>query len=259
VVLQNVLTIAAKFLLGILVELESVNDPSSTLAPSFSVTLPSSRNVGEFWPESQQTVALPHDLQQVVTSQLGAVYVGFSLLQACVNALSTKKGKIAGFAALEHHQPWLQDSVCALWKHFRRWTTSSEKRPIHDEITTLYLDLLETAFFPTAAAEDGLPNSLKSGQALTSSLDELLENSSASSMSETNQIRLASMFARLCSVLKTLSAQPSISRRRLDATKTVMLNDTEAAVARACQNVEQFSQLHKDLQVRVRRCSTFQS
>jgi serine/threonine-protein kinase ATR len=169
-----------------LAELEIINDPSSALVPSFSVDLPSSRTIGEFWPESQQLVAQPHDLQRVVSSQLGAIYLGFSLLHACVDALSSKNGKSTGPAILEHHQPWLQDSICDLWKHFRRWTTSSEKRPFHDEVTALYLQLLETAFSPTAASEDRFSKSFKSDQALASSLDELLENLPTSLVSEPN-------------------------------------------------------------------------
>jgi serine/threonine-protein kinase ATR len=232
-----------------LAELKAINDPSSALVPSLSVDLPSSRTIGEFWPESQQLVAQPHDLQRVVSSQLGAIYVGFSLLNACVDALASKNGKGIGTAALELHQPWLQDGICALWKHFRRWTTSSVKRPFHDEVTALYLQLLETAFSPTAASEDRFSKSFKSGQALASSLDEFLENLPTSSVSELNQIRLASIFTRLCSALKHPPTIPSNSRRRQDVARSTILHDLEAAVARSCQHVEQFTELHKDLQV----------
>ncbi|KAF1947946.1 hypothetical protein EJ02DRAFT_429695 [Clathrospora elynae] len=233
----------------ILAELESVNGPAPSLALSFNVALPSSGSIGEFWPEIQKVVALPHDLQRAITSQLGAIHVGFSLLLALVGAIQSKGGKPTGPVVLEHHLPWVLDTIHELWQHFGRWTTSSDKRPLHDEIIALYLQLLGLVLFPSATPEDRFSDSLKAAQGLTNSLTELLDHLSTPLASESNQIRLASIFTRLCSVLKLPSTNASVPRSRQDATRSVVLTDLEAVVARFCQNVEQFSRLHRDLQL----------
>jgi serine/threonine-protein kinase ATR len=232
---------------SILAELNLVDDPASASSTPFSVLLPSSSSISEFWPESQQFVALPHDLQRAITSQLGAIHIGFSLLLALVDVVKSTNGK---GASLEHHLPWVLDSLQALWQHFRRWTTSSEKRPFYDEITGLYLQLLDSALFPNISNPDRFSNSLKAAQALTGSLSELLQNSATSPVSESNQIRLATTFARLLRVLKLPSTTASASRRRQDGARGVILNDLETVVSAFCQDTNVFSSLHRDLQVR---------
>jgi serine/threonine-protein kinase ATR len=224
------------------------NDPASSPATSFSVVLPSSGSIGEFWPESQQFVALPHDLQRTITSQLGAIHAGFSLILALVTVVQSKGGKSRA-AKLESHLPWVGDSLQTLWQHFRRWSTGSEKPLLYDEITILYLKLLESALFPTLSTEDHFPNSLRAAQALTSSLAELLQNLATSPASESNQIRLATSFARLRRILKLSPTSASGSRRRQAGARSVIVYDLEAAVAEFCQDTEQFSNLHRDLQV----------
>jgi serine/threonine-protein kinase ATR len=221
-----------------------VNDPASST--SFNVLLPSSSSIAEFWPDSQQFVAMPHDLQRAILSQLGAIHTGYSLLLTLVTVVHSKIGK---GAKSEHHLPWILDSLQVLWQHFRRWTTSSEKHLLHDKIMVLYLQLLESALFPNVSIKDHFSNSLKAAQALTSSLTELLQNLATSPASESNQIRLATTFARLRRTLKTPPADASASRRRQDGARSVILNDLETVVADFCQDTEHFSTLHRDLQV----------
>ncbi|KAL5118061.1 serine/threonine-protein kinase M1 [Pleosporales sp. CAS-2024a] len=65
----------------IIAKLEAVRDPStSSLQASFGIILPSAGSIAGFWPQSQQSVALPHELQKTVSSQLGAIYIAFNLL-----------------------------------------------------------------------------------------------------------------------------------------------------------------------------------
>jgi serine/threonine-protein kinase ATR len=211
------------------------------------VLLPSSNSISEFWPESQQFVALPHDLQRAITSQLGATHTGFNLLLALVTVVQSKDGRCAN---REHHLPWIFDSLQALWEHFRRWSTSPEKRPFDDENTSLYLQLLESALFPTVSTPNHSSNPLKAAQVLTGSLAELLQNLVTSPVSESNQIRLATTFARLRRDLKVPLTNALVLSHRQDGARTVILNDVETIVAEFCQDTDNFSSLHRDLQVR---------
>ncbi|CAA9966791.1 Protein kinase rad3 [Pyrenophora teres f. maculata] len=232
----------------ILAELDAFNDLASSPPPSFHVALPSSSSISDFWPESQQFVALPHDLQRSITSQHGSIHVGFSLLLAFVNIIQPRE-KVSSSIMLTHHLPWVVDSVQALWQHFRCWTTTSEKRPLCDDIMLLYLQLLETALFPPIPPGDRPSTSLKTAQALTSSLDELLDKLSTPPASESNQVRLASLFTRLQSIVSSPPTNPSTSRRRQDTSVTFILQNVEKSVARTCQDVDHFSSFHKDLQL----------
>ncbi|KAK1911299.1 hypothetical protein P3342_012598 [Pyrenophora teres f. teres] len=232
----------------ILAVLDAFNDLASSPPPSFHVALPSSSSISDFWPESQQFVALPHDLQRSITSQHGSIHVGFSLLLAFVNIIQPRE-KVSSSIMLTHHLPWVVDSVQALWQHFRCWTTTSEKRPLCDDIMLLYLQLLETALFPPIPPGDRPSTSLKTAQALTSSLDELLDKLSTPPASESNQVRLASLFTRLQSIVSSPPTNPSTSRRRQDTSVTFILQNVEKSVARTCQDVDHFSSFHKDLQL----------
>lgn len=236
---------------AILTELRSMDDPASAAMPSFNLLLPSSSSISDFWPDSQQTIALPHDLQRAITSRLGAIHAGFCLLTtlACV---APPQGKaLATPSALEHHVPWIIDSAQDLWKHFRRWTATSERGLLVDEITLAYLQLLETLFLPAVAPRNRSLGSLKNVQSLINSLRELVDclSSAPESASEASQVRLAIIFTRLRSVLTSPSTNVSTTRRRQDMSRSIILNDVEALVARACQDAEHFSRLFKDLQV----------
>jgi serine/threonine-protein kinase ATR len=226
-----------------------VDDPTSAPAPSFSVVLPSSSSIAEFWPESQQIIALPHDLQRTITSQLGAINVGFCLLLSVANVVQPQSRASVTSGALHRHLPWIMDSSQSLWKYFRRWTTSSARRLFFDEITLVYLQLLETLFLPAIAPGDRSSVSLKNAQALVCSLSELLDGLPSSPGSEIFQLRLAIIFSRLRSTLISSSTNVSTTRRRQDVSRSIVLHDVEEIVARTCQDVEHFSKLHKDLQV----------
>jgi len=217
------------------------------------VALPSSSSISEFWPESQHFVALPHDLQRAITSQIGSIHVGFSLLLALVDVIQARGKTYATFITLAHHLPWVVDSVQALWQHFRRWTTTSEKRPLYDGVMLVYLQLLETSLFPLATPGDRPSTSLKTAQALTSGLIELLDNLLMPPASEGNQLRLASIFARLRSIVGCSSINPSTSQHRQNASISFILEGLEKCVARTCQDVDHFSKFHKDLQVWTQR------
>lgn len=112
----------------------------------------------------------------------------------------------------------------------------------------LYLQLLETSLFPSTPPGDRPSTSPKTAQALIRSLDEFLDNLSTPPASEGNQVRLASIFTRLRSIVSS-STNPSTSRRRQDTSVAFILQDVEKSVARTCQDVDHFSSFQKDLQV----------
>ncbi|KAG9191621.1 serine/threonine-protein kinase ATR [Alternaria panax] len=234
---------------SILTALQSVDDPDSVPALSFSVSLPSSSSIGEFWPASQQIVALPHELQRTITSQLGAINVGFCLLLSLTNVIQHQGRGSVMSGALEHRLPWIMDSAQALWRHFKRWTTRSVKRLFFDEITLVYLQLLETLFLPAIAPGDRSSTSSKNAQALINSLSELLDGLSSSPVSEISQVRLAFIFTHIRSTLISSPTNISSTRRRQDASRSAVLHNVEEIVTRACRDVDHFSKLHKDLQL----------
>jgi serine/threonine-protein kinase ATR len=227
-----------------------VDDLASVTAPSFNIVLPSSSTIGDFWPDSQHIIALPHDLQRAITSQLGVIYAGLCILLTLANVAQPEGRASVTPSVLNHYLPWIIDSVQALWKHFRRWTTSPEKRLLHDEITLAYLQLLEALFLPAAAPGDCSSTSLKNAQSLINSLGELLDSLPSAPASEVGQVQLAIIFTRLRNVLTSPCTDVSTIRRRQDTSRAIIVNDVEDIVARACQDAERFSQLHKDLQVR---------
>lgn len=240
----------AKMILVLVAELESTNDSASPLKLSFHATVPSSSSIAEFWPESQHFVALPHDLQRAITSRLAAIYIAFNLLSVLMRPTRTKRDQSTASATFEHHHPWISDSTFVLWQHYKRWAAVSESRPFQDETTALYLQLLDTAAFPTTEPEDKLSNSSRAAQALASRLHDLLENHNTFVLSIANQIRLASLLMRLCKALSIMHTNESgIPLRRSQTNRLVLLNDLQANIALICQRPELFNTLCKDLQV----------
>ncbi|KAI4673661.1 uncharacterized protein J4E88_008717 [Alternaria novae-zelandiae] len=235
----------------ILTELRSMDDPASAAVLSFNLLLPSSSSISDFWPDSQQIIALPHDLQRVVTSRLGAIHAGFCLLTTLACVAPPQGRASATSSSLDHHVPWIIDSAQDLWKHLRRWTATSERGILVNEITLAYLQLLETLFLPAGTPGDRSLESLKNAQSLINSLSDLIDGLSTAPelASEVIQVRLAIVLTRLRSVLTSPTMDDLATRRRKNMSRSVVLNDVEAIVARACQDVEHFSQLHKDLQL----------
>ncbi|KAF1842478.1 uncharacterized protein K460DRAFT_346363 [Cucurbitaria berberidis CBS 394.84] len=233
----------------ILSNLEFEEDPSSTVNTAFHATLPSSSSIGEFWPESHQYVALPHDLQRTVASHIGAIYVGNRLLLALLDAVHPQTRKSTSSAAFQHYLPWVLDSCLALWQHFKRWTIGSDQHLLYNDIVALHIQLLDLLVFPTVAPERCFSTTPKAAQFLASSLTDLLERFLAPPLPDLIQIDLASMITRLRGILNVSTSRKSAPLRRQDVTRSVVSRDLESSIAKVCQNIEKFSGLHKDLQL----------
>lgn len=232
-----------------MLDLDALQDPAALLKPNFSIALPSSSSIGTFWQESHQVVALPHDLQALITSKLTAIYIGFRLLLTLVRAVRPADQRRTSPPAFEHQQPWILDSTIMLWRHFKRWSTSSEKQSFRDETVTLYLHLIEALALPTASRRDYFVNFPKAAQALTSSLSSFAENDSISVLSESNQIRLALLFTRLRSRLTSGPFEDQLHHGRQALGLAIMLNSLESIVAQLCQSTKRFSAIGKDMKV----------
>ncbi|CAO2647756.1 Nn.00g086780.m01.CDS01 [Neocucurbitaria sp. VM-36] len=233
----------------ILSELDFVNDATSFSKPSFHVALPSSSSIGEFWPESQHFVALPHDLQRTVASHIGAVYVGSRILLALVDAVHPPMRTSTSSACFQHYLPWVMDSCIALWQHYKYCTTGSENHLLHDGIVALYLQALNSVTFTSTAPEDRFFKTPKAAQFLICSITDLLEHFLASNLSDSIQTQFASTLTRLRSVLNISTTNDFTSQPRQEATRSVILRDLEFSIAEVCQDAERFSALHKDLQL----------
>lgn len=232
----------------IVTELEAMKEPTTTKSHSIRITLPSSSSISEFWPESQQFVALPHDLQKQVSSQLGAIYIGLMLLIVLLDGTTCQKqSQISGLAAFEHQKPWIVDTGITLWQHFRRWTTGTDRRPFHDDIVALYLQLLDLTALPTTTLASRPSTFGQKTMTLTHGLQSLLDKLD---MSAENQVRLAALLIRLRSAQADMTnMSPTVTRQKRDSIAPFTIN-LGSTIALLCQDGEMFSTLHQDLQAR---------
>lgn len=227
-----------------------IDDETAELPPaSFKVALPYPSSIGEFWPYSQQLVALPHDLQRTITTPTHATYIAFHLLHAIILSNLHSRQRVADSSASEHQRQWALDSCLTLWLNFKLWIGSSESGPLLHEIAAMSMQLLETFTLPNQETEVIFECSSRSAQSLSSSLVDLLQTCASSPFSEANQLRLASLLTRLRTVLGESSKQRLFSSRRHENLKSLVLDYLEPVVSGICQDMASFNRLHRDLQV----------
>jgi serine/threonine-protein kinase ATR len=166
-----------------------------------------------------------------------------------INGTQQQKGGCRGYAASEHYQPWILDTCLALWHHFKRWATGSDKPSFHDETVASYLEVLQMVAIPTKGSEDSLSGSAKSAQSLVRGLASVLEKPT---LSVPNQSQLASVLVYLRSLVTEISNSTSRSgRHRVNNSSSIIVGDLEASISQLCHDTEKFSNLQKDLQVGV--------
>ena len=214
-------------------------------AAPFHAIIPSISTVNDFWPESKQLIAVPHDLQRTISSPTSAIYIGFNLLVA----LSASARWRSQSALFKQQSSWVSDICDELWHYFRRWTTGSNKRPLHDETIALYMQLVETFAVPELEPRDHSSTLRKAASMAISSVAHLIENLATSPMSDSNQTQLALMVTRL-----RYLAQPDVSQRsaldpRHETSKAFCTEMLKQSATIICKNTEVLSGLQKDLQV----------
>jgi serine/threonine-protein kinase ATR len=231
----------------IVTELDSVSDPSVLQTQPFGIVLPSPASIAEFWPESQQFVALPHELQRTISSHVGAIYIGLTLLLCLANGVRQQQGRSAGSATFDHHQPFILDTCTALWQHFRRWTTGSEKQSFYDETVNVFLEVLEAVAVPVVLSKGQPPGSSKAAHTLVQGVSSLLEKVNVSPVT---QLQLASLLIRLRNIVDGTNEPHSKSDCQRPTSPSIVLMDLESGVGKLCRDAEKFLDLQKDLQVR---------
>lgn len=223
-----------------------MSDLSLPQPQSFQVTLPSPSSIAEFWPNSQQFVALPHELQRTISSQVGAIYIGFNLLLSLMNGTCQSLGLSSGLTTFEQYQPFIMDTSHVLWKHFRRWTAGPTKRSFHDEAVTSYLEVLEAVAKSLKPSNITHSGSAKAASTLVRGLCDLLETPD---LSVVNQIQFASLLLGLQTTLSSLCKLDSTPERRNIRPPLLAVDDLEAGIGHLCRNEEKFAVLQKDFKV----------
>ncbi|KAF2633644.1 hypothetical protein BU25DRAFT_381226 [Macroventuria anomochaeta] len=226
-------------------ELKAANDPVTVRVEPFRIVIPSSSSLNEFWPESKQLIAVPHELQRTISSPTSAICVGLNLLVALCAPTRQKPWKVL----FQQQYPWILDTCEELWHYFRRWNTGSDKRPLHDETIALYMQLVDTLAIPGSEPKDRFSDSGKAASISISSIARLIESLAISSMSDSNQTQLALMVTRLCHVAQIETPQESVLDRRRRPAKVFDTEPLKHSARRICENTEVLSGLQKDLQL----------
>jgi serine/threonine-protein kinase ATR len=233
---------------GILVALEATDQLSEILHPSFSVNLPPSDSISDFWPDSQHIVALPQRSQRAITSQLQAILLGLRFVHIILDSTQSTGQWSAVPSATEAYLPWALDGCLALWQRYRQCATHLERTNSHDEIEAAFLQVLNIVALPIMTPENELSRSPKVMLSFTTRLSDLVQTCSISPLSKPNQIRLASLLIRLRSFLEQPRGRGNARRHYRDL-RTLVIDHLEITIGSFCQAVKEHKPLERDLQV----------
>ncbi len=212
---------------------------------TFRATVPSTSSLNDFWPESKQLIAVPHNLQRTISAPISAIYIGINILLA----LCTVSNQTSRNAIYEQQTMWALDICDELWYYFRRWTTGPTKPPLYDETMTIYMQLLEALAIPNNVHRDCALSLRKATLMTIGSVACLVESLAIPSMSECNQLQLALMVTRLYYSTQTEVSRGSLLDRRRQPVRTFDTDALKQSAKRICENSELLSGLQKDLQV----------
>ncbi|KAF2473193.1 uncharacterized protein BDR25DRAFT_257421, partial [Lindgomyces ingoldianus] len=244
---QQAMSLAQLYRSCILTALDAASDISRLFDPSFKVMLPSSSSISDFWPDSQQLVALPQGSQRTIGSQSQAILLGFQLLQILLNPSRLSERSGLAPPACENYLPWGLDSCLKLWHFFTQWNTHVERGLVHDETEAACMQLLEVICLPQHPPEAGFSSSPKAVFSFASSLSDFLQSCTTYSYSQGNQIRLASLLTRLRGTLEQPRDDTVIGRQR--NTKALTVDTVEPVIVQICQDTARFGRLGRDLQL----------
>ncbi|KAF2867552.1 protein kinase rad3 [Massariosphaeria phaeospora] len=217
----------------------------------FVVILPASSSISDFWPDSQQSVALPQDLQRTFHSPIQAISTALHLLRAILNSLSSADRGAIAISLYDHHLPWILDSCRRLWNNYRQWS-NTQRTALYGSIEDTYLQVLETTAFPDTATSTTFMSSSKAALTLVSSLSELMQTCSTSPFSQIGQIRLACVLIRLRQFLDEPSDKNHHSGSRRSQNLKPLISDVLGpSIERICENPAGIGSMHKDLQLAI--------
>jgi serine/threonine-protein kinase ATR len=216
-----------------------------------NIPLPPSNGIGDFWPDSQKEVALPQGCQKSVTSRVQAIQIGILLLQSLLEcrAAPFQSPDIVSITS-DTHIPWTLDSCLALWQSFKQSCGHLGRGSVHDCVETIIMQILEAAALPCLTLAPTSPNSSKAIVTLTTAVSDLLQSCSATPYLVSNQIRLASLLARIRGSVEDMEqlAQSESSRHR--NLKNFITDNLAPGIIGTCEDTAAFNSLERDLQVR---------
>ncbi|KAF2733102.1 hypothetical protein EJ04DRAFT_295336 [Polyplosphaeria fusca] len=228
------------------------HDFCSTSQPSdreFKVILPPSSGISDFWPDSQQYVALPQGSQRTVTSPLHAIVIGLRLLNVVVDVSSPSDAPpLPPFSSVDHF-PWALEHATQLWQTFKQFGPQAERAKLQQSVLSAYIHILERLCLPSSNLDSSFCRSSKAAISVSASVLDLVETCSKLPFSEANQVRLASLLTRLRGSLELLEISTPGSRRRSHNSKSLVSETLESGIHHICHDGPSFSPLQKDLKL----------
>lgn len=211
----------------------------------FRISIPSISSLNDFWPESKQLIAVPHDLQTTISSPISTVYLGFNVIMA----LGSPVRRDTETSPFKQQSSWILDSCDELWHFFQRWTTGTNTHPLHDGTIALYMQLLETFAIPEPELKDRSPYLRKATSMAFSNVARLVESLATSPASENNQTQLALLITRLCQYTQLEATHISGPDVRHGLNRDPDANMLRLSAGRICEQTKVLTGLQKDLQV----------
>lgn len=225
--------------------MKAINDSVSMRPKTCRIMVPSISSINDFWSESKQLIAVPHNLQRSISSPTSAIHIGFNLLAGLCDPINQKSRT----RMFEQQCPWVLDTCEELWSYFCRWSTASEKRPLHDETIALYMRILNSLTTSGSGSVDRFSPSTKAITTSVNSVARLIEGLAASPMLHSNQDQLALMVTRMYHTARTEPCHKTVLDQRRQPCETLDTEALEQNATRISKNTEVFSGLQKDLQV----------
>ena len=223
-------------------------DSSPALGP-FKATLPPSGSISDFWPESQNHVALPQGLQRTINSRQQAILASFHLLLVILGYGDFPHGKAPLAISGTEYLPWVLDKCLSVYHVFRQWSSRLARSKVHDEVEALYMQVLEDLCLPTFSSNTNFSRSTKFVLSISSSASELVKLCCSTMFSPPNQILLATLLTRLRASLEATDEQKCQPHFHEHSLKDVATENMELAIVQICLEVAKLKSLEKDLQV----------
>ncbi|KAF2747396.1 hypothetical protein M011DRAFT_458655 [Sporormia fimetaria CBS 119925] len=231
---------------AILVALNTNDDVSPLFSSNCHLTLPPLGNLGDFWPESKNVVALPHGCQITVKSRHRAVLIGISIIVALCEYENDPGQRGSSCIPLGQGLTWALGSLSCLWRASKK--ANHERSSVSDAVEAGFIRVLTTIVLPAAVQTESL-DYRKVAVVLSTQLVDLLQSCCASPLASANQIQLALLLIRLRGAIEELDnlEGPIIAHHR--ELKNLLTDSMAPAILSICQVAEKLTKLDLDLQL----------